>query len=101
MCSLFALWISTFLQNFITLCCLVFELRDLEEEEEEKDEGEDEQNSLIAPYTYDARHHANPYILSTTVLSDTLVGGMRCRQVHALCQLVAGYNTNSWHTLRC
>ena len=38
MCSLFALWISTFLQNFITLCCLVFELRDLEEEEEEEEE---------------------------------------------------------------
>ena len=35
-CSLFALWISTFLQNFITLCCLVFELRDLEEEEKKK-----------------------------------------------------------------
>ena len=31
--------------------------------------GEDEQNSIIAPYTYDGRHHANPYILSTTVLS--------------------------------
>ena len=38
MCSLFALWISTFLQNFITLCSLVFELRDLEEEEEEEKE---------------------------------------------------------------
>ena len=36
MCSLFALWISTFLQNFITLCCLVFELRDLEEKEEKE-----------------------------------------------------------------
>ena len=36
MCSLFALWISTFLQNFIKLSCLVFELRDLEEEEEEE-----------------------------------------------------------------
>ena len=38
MCSLIALWISTFLQNFITLCCLVFELRDLEEKEEEEEE---------------------------------------------------------------
>ena len=36
MCSLFALWISTFLQNFITLCCLVFELRDLKEKEEKE-----------------------------------------------------------------
>ena len=26
---------------------------------------------IIAPYIYDARHHAHPYILSTTVLSDT------------------------------
>ena len=26
---------------------------------------------MIAPYIYDARYHANPYILSTTVLSDT------------------------------
>ena len=33
-------------------------------------EEENEQNSIIAPYIYDARHHANPYILSTTVLSD-------------------------------
>ena len=38
MCGLFALWISTFLQNFITLCCLVFELRDLEEKEKEEEE---------------------------------------------------------------
>ena len=38
MCSLFILWISTFLKNFLTLCCLVFELRDLEEEKEEKEE---------------------------------------------------------------
>ena len=29
--NLVALWISTCLQNFITLCCLVLELRDLEE----------------------------------------------------------------------
>ena len=41
MCSLFALLISTFLQNFITLCCLVFELRDLEEEEKEEEEEEE------------------------------------------------------------
>ena len=38
MCSLFALWIYTFLQNFITLFCLVFELRDLEKKEEEEEE---------------------------------------------------------------
>ena len=38
MCSLFVLWISIFLQNFITLCCLVFELRDLKEKEEEEEE---------------------------------------------------------------
>ena len=25
-----------------------------------------------SPYIYDARHHANPYILSTTVLSDNV-----------------------------
>ena len=25
---------------------------------------------IIAPYIYDARYRANPYILSTTVLSD-------------------------------
>ena len=25
---------------------------------------------IIAPYIYDARHHAHPYILSTTILSD-------------------------------
>ena len=36
MYSLFALWISTFLQNFITLCCLVFELRDLKEKKMNK-----------------------------------------------------------------
>ena len=35
---LFALWISTFLQNFITLCCLVFQLRDLEENKEKEEE---------------------------------------------------------------
>ena len=38
MCSLFALWISTFLQNFITLCCLVFELCDLKEEKKKEEE---------------------------------------------------------------
>ena len=27
---------------------------------------------IIAPYIYDARYHAHPYILSTTVLSDIL-----------------------------
>ena len=43
MCSLFALWKCTFLQNFITLCCLVFELRDLEEEEEEEKEEKEEE----------------------------------------------------------
>ena len=36
MCSLVASSLSTFLQSFITLCCLVFELHDLEEEEEEE-----------------------------------------------------------------
>ena len=46
MCSLFALWISTFLQNFITLCCLVFELRDLEEEEEEEKEEKEEEKKM-------------------------------------------------------
>ena len=50
MCSLFALWISTFLQNFITLCCLVFELYTRLEGEGEGGGGgggeEDEQNSL-------------------------------------------------------
>ena len=38
--------------------------------EEGEEEEEDEQNSIIAPYIYNARHHANPYKLSTTVLSD-------------------------------
>ena len=42
MCSLFTLWISTFLQNFITLFCLVFELRDLEKKKEEEEEEEEE-----------------------------------------------------------
>ena len=37
MCSLVSLWISTFLQNFITLFCLVFELRDLEKKKEEEE----------------------------------------------------------------
>ena len=49
MCSLVALSISTFLQSFNILCCLVFELRDLieeGEEGEEEEEEEDEQNSL-------------------------------------------------------
>ena len=41
MCSLFALRISTFLQNLITLCCLVFELRDLKEKEKEEEEEEE------------------------------------------------------------
>ena len=44
---------------------MLFELRDLEKEEEE----EEEMNN-IAPYIYDARHHAHPYILNTTVISD-------------------------------
>ena len=35
---------------------------------ESEEEEEDEQNSLS--YIYDARYHVNPYILSTTVLSD-------------------------------
>ena len=43
MCSLFALLISTFLQNFITLYCLVFELRDLEEKEKEKEKEKEEE----------------------------------------------------------
>ena len=47
MCSLFALWISKFLQNLITLCCLVFELRDLEEEEEEEKEEEKKMNKTL------------------------------------------------------
>ena len=41
MCSHFTLWISTFLQNFITLFCLVFELRDLEKKKEEEEEEEE------------------------------------------------------------
>ena len=36
MCSLFGLWISTFLQNFITLCSLVFELHNLEKKKKKK-----------------------------------------------------------------
>ena len=36
--------------------------------------------SIIAPYIYDARHHAHPYILSTTVLSDTVVVWCLSRQ---------------------
>ena len=38
----------------------------------ESEEGEEDEQKLpiIAPYIYDARYHANPYILSTTVLSD-------------------------------
>ena len=47
MCSLFALWISTFLQNFITLCYLVFELRDLEEEEEEEEKEKEKMNKTL------------------------------------------------------
>ena len=47
------------LAKFHHLCCLVFELRNLEEKEEKEEKK-----------IYDARHHANPYILSTTVLSD-------------------------------
>ena len=43
----------------------------VQSEEEEEEEEEDEQNSIIAPYIYDAKYHTNPYILSTTVLSDT------------------------------
>ena len=69
MCILVSLWISTFLQNFITLCCLVFELRDLKEKKKKK-KKKMKKLSIIAPYIYDARYHANPYILSTTVLSD-------------------------------
>ena len=66
MCSLIALWISTFLQNFITLCCLVFELCDLEKKKKKKKKNK----TIIAPYIYDARNHANHYILSTIVLGD-------------------------------
>ena len=47
MCSLFALWISTFLQNFITLFCLVFELRDLEKKKEEEEEEEKKMNKTL------------------------------------------------------
>ena len=71
MCSLVASSLSTFLQSFITLCCLVFELRDLKEKKKKKKMNK---LSTIAPYIYNARHHANPYILSTTVLSDTDIG---------------------------
>ena len=53
MCSLFALWISTFLQNFITLCCLVFELRDLKEKEEEEEIGIGMVPSIIDVWSYD------------------------------------------------
>ena len=50
MCSLFALSISTFLQNLITLCCLVFELRDLEEKEEEKKKKKKKKKMNKTPY---------------------------------------------------
>ena len=40
-------------------------------------EKKDEQNSIIAPYVYYARHHAHSYILSTTVLSDIHPEGVR------------------------
>ena len=38
---------------------------------------EDEQNSIIAPCIYDARHHPHPYILSTTVLSDMNISSLQ------------------------
>ena len=34
-------------KNFITLCCLVFELRDLEEKEEEEEEEEKKMNKTL------------------------------------------------------
>ena len=44
-----------------------------DEEKRELGEGAKEKkankNSIIAPYIYDARHHAHPYIVSTTVLT--------------------------------
>ena len=68
MCSLISLWIFTLLQNFITLYYLVFELRNLKEMKKKK-------NKILSHspihLDYDARHHAHPYIPSTTVLSDT------------------------------
>ena len=40
-----------------------------------QEEEEDEQNlPIIAPYIHDARYHAHPYILSTTVLSHLASG---------------------------
>ena len=33
---------------------------------------------LIAPYIYDARHHAHPYTVSTTVLSDISYAFLSC-----------------------
>ena len=58
MCSLFALWIYTFLQNFITLCCLVFELRDLKEKE--KEEEEEEKKYRLDAEARCLREHCNP-----------------------------------------
>ena len=37
----------------------------------ESDEEYEKKLPIIAPYIYDARYHAHPYILSTTVLSDS------------------------------
>ena len=61
MCSLFALWIYI-LANFITVCCLVFELHNLEEKEKEEEIKKMKKLSIIAPYIHDARHHAHPLL---------------------------------------
>ena len=60
------MWLSicTFLQNFMALSLLVFELCWLK-----KKKKMNKTHTIIAPYIYDARYHAHP-ILSTTVLSD-------------------------------
>ena len=53
--SLFGWRISTFLQNFITVCFFVFELREF---------------NLKKKVNKTPYHHAHPYILSTSVLHD-------------------------------
>ena len=65
-----SMWLSicTFLQNLMALPYSVFELWWLNRKKKKKKMMN--KLPIIAPYIYNTRYHAHPYILSITVLSD-------------------------------